>query len=92
MTCSGVRACGITSNTHPTSAIRLWPFSPMPGRVWKFFTRWPGALVRSRRDSGSIATPLPSADSASGPGAGSPSGTPGSGPGPGCWPAGPPAA
>ncbi len=68
MTCPGVRAWGITSNTHATSAIRLWPFSPVPGRFWNLFTRLPGALARLRRDSGRMATPLPSADSPSGPG------------------------
>jgi hypothetical protein len=69
MICSGVRAGPpgtATSNTHPVPAIRLWPFSPVPRRLSKLRTRFPGALVRRRRASGRIATPLPSAGIASG--------------------------
>ncbi len=77
MTCSGVRAGPsgtATSKTAPVSAIRLQPFfSPVPARFSKVRTRCSGALVRRRRASGSIATPLPSAESASG-------GRPGPGP------------
>ena len=68
MTCSAVRGTGSTSNTHPSWAIRLCPFSPVPRRLPKFFTRWPGALAPRRRSApGSIATPLQSHDIASGP-------------------------
>ena len=70
MTCSGVRAGPsgtATSKTAPVSAIRLQPFfSPVPARFSKVLIRCSGALVRRRRASGSIATPLPSAESASG--------------------------
>ena len=70
MTCSGVRAGPsgtATSKTAPVSAIRLQPFfSPVPARFSKVRTRCSGALVRRRRASGSIATPLPSAEIASG--------------------------
>ena len=70
MTCSGVRAGPsgtATSKTAPVSAIRLQPFfSPVPARFSKVRTFCSGALVRRRRASGSIATPLPSAEIASG--------------------------
>ncbi len=71
MTCSGVRrprpSGTATSKTQPVSAIRLQPFfSPVPARLSKVRTRCSGALVRRRRASGSIATPLPSAEIASG--------------------------
>ena len=70
MTSSGVRggpSGGRTSKTHPVSAIRLQPFfSPVPARFAKVRTRSPGALPVRRRASGRIATPLPSAEIASG--------------------------
>ena len=72
MTCSGVRGPSgtsgtATSKTQPVSAIRLQPFfSPVPARLSKVRTFWSGAFVRRRRASGSIATPLPSAEIASG--------------------------
>ena len=51
----------------PVSAIRLQPFfSPVPARLSKVRTFCSGALLRRRRASGSIATPLPSAEIASG--------------------------
>ena len=81
MTCSGVRgrSGGRTSNTQPVSAIRLWPFfSPVPVRLAKVRTRGTGVGPRRRRASGRMATPLPSAEIASG---GSP--VPGSCPAPG---------
>ena len=93
MTCSGVRAGPsgtATSKTAPVSAIRLQPFfSPVPARFSKVRTRCSGALVRRRRASGSIATPLPSAEIASGgrpcpcscPAAGTAAACPGAGPG-----------
>ena len=85
MTCSGVRggpSGTATSKTAPVSAIRLQPFfSPVPARFSNVRTRCSGALARLRRASGSIATPLPSADSASG-GSRAALLLPGSGPGP----------